>query len=144
MPNHQCVAGKAHCIEIFSDKEEKTNTVPPTEDAVKAFYPMGGALAALRGVPKYLTLRVRGTIMGQRVSVLVDSGATYNFIDTQLVQRRGIHIEHFENFSVLVPGARTMQCAKYVPALTITTGTYTLTDHFFVVDILDTNVILGV
>ena len=82
--------------------------------------------------------------MGQRVSVLVDSGATHNFIDSQLVQRRGIHMEDFEGFSVLVPRARTMQCAKYVPTLTITMGTYTLTDHFFVVDIPDTNVILGV
>ena len=37
-----------------------------------------------------------------------------------------------------------MQCAKYVPALTITMGTYTLTDHFFMVDILYTNVIFSV
>ena len=32
----------------------------------------------------------------------------------------------------------------YVPSLSVTMGTYTLVDHFFVVDILDTNVILGV
>ena len=38
----------------------------------------------------------------------------------------------------------TLQCAKYVLALTITLGTYTLTYHFFVVDIPDTNVIMGV
>ena len=37
-----------------------------------------------------------------------------------------------------------MQCVKYVPALTITLGTYTLTDHLFVVDIPDTIVILVV
>ena len=33
---------------------------------------------------------------------------------------------------------------KYVPALMVNLGTYTLTDHFFVVDIPDTNLILGV
>ena len=89
--------------------QQKQDPPPPhTEDVVKEFSPMGGTLAALRGVPKYLTLRVRGTIMGQIVSILVDSGATHNFIDTQLVQRRGIYIEDFEGFSVLVPGARTM------------------------------------
>ena len=37
-----------------------------------------------------------------------------------------------------------MQCIKYVPTFSITMATYTLTDHFFVVDIPDTNVILGV
>ena len=109
-----------------------------------AFSSMGGTLATLRGVPKYLTLRVRGTILGQRVLVLVDSGATHSFIDTQLVQRRGIHIADFEGFSVLVLGARTMQCAKYVPTLTITLETYTLTYHFFIFDILDAKLILGV
>ena len=52
-------------------------------------------------------------------------------------------MEEFEGFLVLVPGAMTVQCAKYVPELSITMGTYTLTGHFFV-DIPDTNVILGV
>ena len=37
-----------------------------------------------------------------------------------------------------------MQCIHYVPSLLVTMGTYTLVDHFFVVDILDTNEILGV
>ena len=122
----------------FSKEGKEASIVPSIED----FAPRRGAIAALRGVPKYLTLRVRGTIMGKRVSVLIDSGENHNFIDAQLVQRRGIHMEEFEGFSVLVPGARTLQCAKYVLALSITMGTYTLTDHFFVVDIPDTNVIL--
>ena len=37
-----------------------------------------------------------------------------------------------------------MQCAQYVPELAVTMGTYTVTDHFFVVNIPDTNVVLGV
>ena len=106
--------------------------------------PIGGALASFKGVPKYLTLRVQGSILNQRFSVLVDSGATHNFIDTQLVQRGAIPTNAFEGFFVLVSGDRTMQCMHYVPSLFVTMGTYTLTDHFFVVYIPDTNVILGV
>eukprot|EP00253_Pinus_taeda_P002064 PITA_02064 len=34
-------------------------------------------------------LRVRGTVRGQRVSVLVDNGATHNFINAQMVEQRG-------------------------------------------------------
>ena len=117
---------------------------PPLGGGNGAFSPIGGALASLRGVPKYLTLRFRGIVQEQWVSVLIDSGATHNFIDARLVQRRTICTENFEGFSVLVPGARTMKCVKYVPSVSITLGTYTLTDHFFVVDILETNVILGV
>ena len=91
-----------------------------------------------------MTLRVQGSILNQRVSVLVDSGATHNFIDAQLVQRRAIPTDAFEGFSVLVLGDRTMQCMHYVPSLSVTMGTYTLIDHFFMVDIPNTNVILGV
>jgi len=40
--------------------------------------------------------------------VLVDSGATHNFIDVQLVQGRGVTIDEFEGFSVLVLGDRTI------------------------------------
>lgn len=37
-----------------------------------------------------------------------------------------------------------MQCTRYVPALTVTMGNYLMTDHFFMVDVLDTNVVMGV
>ena len=73
--------GKAHFIEVFSDdsgeedeeddeeagdSQTAQDQLPPpplgTGDAT--FAPTGGTLAALRGVPKYLTLRVRGTVRG--------------------------------------------------------------------------------
>lgn len=37
-----------------------------------------------------------------------------------------------------------MQCIRYVSALTMTMGNYSMTYHFFVVDVPDTNVVLGV
>ena len=37
-----------------------------------------------------------------------------------------------------------MQCTRSVPGLTLQMENYSLTDHFFVVDIPDTNVVLGV
>ena len=74
----------------------------------------------------------------------MDSGATHNFIDAQMVEWRGIQTKSFDGFSVLVPGDQAMQCARYVPELSVMMGTYTLIDHFFVVDIPDTNMILGV
>ena len=74
----------------------------------------------------------------------MDSGATHNFIDAQMVERRGIHTESFEGFSFLVLGGRTMQCTRYVLGMTVVMGNYSMTDHFFVVDVPDINVVLGV
>jgi len=37
-----------------------------------------------------------------------------------------------------------MMCAHYIPELSVMMGTYTLTDHIFMVDIPDSNMILGI
>lgn len=76
--------------------------------------------------------------------MLIDGGATYNFIDSTLVTRRGIPTEDFEGFSVVVAGGCTMPCIKRVPRLNVTLGNYNLTDDFYVVDLADTNAVLGV
>lgn len=95
---------------------------PPPQGGGAYFAPSGGVLASLCEVPKFLTLRIPGTIHGQRVLVLVDSGATHNFIDAQLAQRRGITTIEFKGYSILVSDDRTMQCTRYVPTLTVTMG----------------------
>jgi hypothetical protein len=76
--------------------------------------------------------------------MLIDSGASHNFIDETLVERRGILTKEFEGFTVIIPGGHQMECIRWIPKLKITMGNYTLTDDFFVVDVLDTNVVLGV
>lgn len=50
----------------------------------------------------------------------------------------------FEGFLVLVPISKTLLCTRYVLALTMTMGNYSVTDHFFVVDVSDTNVVMRV
>ena len=87
---------------------------------------------------------MRGVLQGQRCTVLIDGGATHNFIDCTLVERRGLPTEEFEGFTVVVAGGGRMECTKSIPKLNITLGNYSLTDDFFVVDVPDTNVVLGV
>jgi hypothetical protein len=75
---------------------------------------------------------------------LVDSGATHNFIDVSLVARRGLHTEEFEGFHVAVADGYTMTCLDMIPDLEVKLGTYTLINTFYVVDLSDTDVVLGV
>ena len=76
--------------------------------------------------------------------MLIDGGATHNFIDHTLFERRGLPIEEFEGFTVVVVGVRRMECTRRIPKLYITLGNYNLIDDFFIVDVPDTNVVLGV
>lgn len=70
----------------------------------------GPIMASMSRVPMYHTFRVRGILQGHRVSVLIDGGASHNFIDATMVKRRGIPIEEFEGFSVMVAGNRELEC----------------------------------
>ena len=76
--------------------------------------------------------------------MLIDGGATHNFIDHKLVERRGLPTEEFEGFIVVVVEGGRMECTKWIIKLHITLGNYKLSDDFFVVDVPDTNIVLGV
>jgi hypothetical protein len=78
------------------------------------------------------------------MTTLVDGGATHNFIDASLVARRGLRTEEFEGFHVAVADGYMMTCLDMIPNLEVELGNYTLTDTFYVVDLSDTNVVLGV
>jgi hypothetical protein len=49
------------------------------------------------------------------VSVLIDGGASHNFIDAALLKRRHIPTVEFEGFKVEVAGGSTMPCNRYIP-----------------------------
>jgi hypothetical protein len=75
---------------------------------------------------------------------LIDGGETHNFIDSALVAKRGIHMMDFEGFDVAVAGRHVIPCTQKISQLCLTLGNYTVTDDFYVVELQDTNVILGV
>ena len=52
-------------------------------------------------MPRFHTLRLKGNIQGQKVMVLVDGGATHNFIDAALVERRKLQAETFDGLIVI-------------------------------------------
>jgi hypothetical protein len=83
-------------------------------------------------------------IQGQWEITLIDGGATHKFIDTSLVSRRALHIEEFEGFDVAVADGHIVECLDRVPNLEMKLGNYIMRDTFYVVDLLDMDVVLGV
>jgi hypothetical protein len=115
-----------------------------SEQANKRKPTKGGVIATLSGVPRYDTLRIRGTIHGQHAITLIDGGAIHNFINASLVLRRAFPTEDFEGFDVAATDGHTMECLDKVPDLEVKLGNYTVRDTFYVVDLSDTDVVLGV
>jgi hypothetical protein len=121
-PSHKCMGkGKAHYIEVTYDNDEDEyfshlqDIEADTTETTKEESPSHGmtieekaTLASISGVPKYNTFRMRGVLQGQKISVLIDGGASHNFIDSSLLQRRHIPTVEFEGFKVEVAGGSTM------------------------------------
>ena len=61
-----------------------------------------------------------------------------------MVEKRNIPTKPFDGFTVVILGHNTMQCKTWVPKLQVTVGNYTFVDSFYVVDVVDTNLVLGV
>jgi hypothetical protein len=116
----------------------------PPEQANRRKPAKGGVIATLSGVPRYDTLRIRGIIQGQWAITLIDGGATHNFIDASLVSRWALQTEEFEGFDVAVADGHTVECLDRIPNLEMKLGNYTVRDTFYVVDLSDTDVVLGV
>jgi hypothetical protein len=116
----------------------------PPEQANRRKPTKGGVIATLSGVPKYDTLCIIGIIQGQQAIALIDGGATHNFIDASLVSRRALQTEEFEGFDVAVVDGHIVECLDRVPNLEMKLGNYTARDTFYVVDLSNTYVVLGV
>jgi hypothetical protein len=116
----------------------------PPEQANRRKPTKGGVIATLSSVPRYDTLCIRGIIQGKWAIALIYGGATHNFIDTSLVSRRALQTEEFEGFDVVVAYGHTMEHLDRVPNLEMKLGNYTVRDTFYVVDLSNTDVVLGV
>ena len=98
-----------------NQQHNDTNTVSLNRTKrIVALVRRGGTIA-LAGSPRCTMFRVWGTLQGQRVMVMLDSGATLNFINSSLVKRRGLLIETHAGFQVKVAGGILLPYTHLVP-----------------------------
>ena len=94
-------------------------------------------------MPHFNTLIFKGVVEGKAIIILLDKGATHNFIDTSLVERSKFTAKKFEGFTEIIPGNHSMDYTKWIPNIQVTIGNYMITNIFYVVNVADTNFILG-
>ncbi|XP_059075327.1 uncharacterized protein LOC131875270 [Cryptomeria japonica] len=101
-PGHRCMGDEEV---LDTDIEEDTEDVEQVQTQLELDIPeplasAKVAMATLSSYPKFHAFRLKGTLKGKRVTSLVDTGATHNFIDQKLVERRGLQYEEFGGFGV--------------------------------------------
>jgi hypothetical protein len=74
-------------------------------------------MESISGLPRYHTFIVHGVLQGNKVTMLIDSGASHNFIDASLVDKQEISMEEFEGLTVIILGGYKMECTRWIPKL---------------------------
>ena len=75
---------------------------------------------------------------------MIDGGATHKFIDASWVERKIFLTKAFEGFTIVMDGNHMIKCTLRITQLQVHLGNYTLVEKFYVVDVLDMSIILGV
>ncbi|KZV27244.1 hypothetical protein F511_04697 [Dorcoceras hygrometricum] len=90
------------------------------------------------------TLKLRGRIKNEEVVVMVDSGASHNFVSRVLMEKLGLGIDETVRFGVCLGNGGRIQCQGLCRNLRVELGAYTaiITGHLFELGGVD--VILGV
>lgn len=97
---------------------------------------------AIKGVPSPKTFKFKGSILGQAVSVLVDTGSSHNVLLPRLASHLHLPVQMIPNFSVMVGNGAHIHCSGYCSNTPLKLE-YTFTVPFYVFDVHGTNVVLG-
>ncbi|XP_019084456.1 PREDICTED: uncharacterized protein K02A2.6-like [Camelina sativa] len=101
------------------------------------------SIQSAAGISSPRTMKLRGNVQGEEVVVMIDSGATHNFISKAMAHRLGIVPRGTTGYgvrmgnSVMVRGSGVCQCVRLqLPG-------YTLITSFLPLELGEANVILG-
>ncbi|WVZ16785.1 hypothetical protein V8G54_009767 [Vigna mungo] len=91
------------------------------------------------------TFRVTGSIQGYAVQILVDSGATHNFIQHRVAQFLHLPTQPTPSpLRVMVGNGEFLPCSSFCPNVTLTLDTHEFSIDLYQLELSGTDVVLGV
>ncbi|KZV22958.1 hypothetical protein F511_37884, partial [Dorcoceras hygrometricum] len=138
-PLHKCAFKLMQVALLEGELGEETDTVEATigeegdEDNIKEYVTLELPLFYISGVTQPQTLKLKGKIGGEEVVIMVDSGASHNFVSRTLMERLGYEIDEAVRFGVCLGDGGKVQCQGVCRNLLVELRTYTLTitGHLF-------------
>ncbi|KZV50863.1 hypothetical protein F511_25461 [Dorcoceras hygrometricum] len=131
------LGGKAEAVEAITE-------VDGAEEDVKDYGTLELPLFSISGVSQPQTLKLRRGIRGEEVVIVVDSGASHNFVSRTLMEKLGFEIDESVRFGVCIGDGGKVQCQGLCRNLMVDLGTYTLSISGHLFELGGVDVILGV
>ena len=102
------------------------------------------SISSIMGISSSRTIKLRGTLQRKEVVVLIDSGATHNFVSSALVEQLKLEPDKTRGYSVLTAGGVTFKGAGMCSNLELELQGCTITSSFLPLELGSADVILGI
>lgn len=102
------------------------------------------SLNDMEGVIGPKTIRLAGTINERKVSVLVDSGSTHNFIQSEIVKKLKLPVSKIDNFCVTTGSMTQLKCSRVCKRAKIMIQETEIEVDLFLLPVTGANIILGI
>ncbi|GJY46092.1 transposon ty3-I gag-pol polyprotein [Tanacetum coccineum] len=145
-PGHQCVKKTLHILLVDdndSEEEEEEEAIRDEDDHVHLDM-VEVSLNSVLGFTPPRTMKLHGNIHGADVVVLVDCGATHNFITQRLVDQLGLEVTGSETVWVILGNGKVEKSQGICKGVLVTFPEMQIIDNFFPFELGSTDVILGI
>jgi hypothetical protein len=97
----------------------------------------------MSGLTSKKTIKLWGDLLNRKVLVLVDCGASHNFISSVLVQNLNLQFTPNSSFTVEVGDGRKIPCVGVCSQLSITLQGLHVQQDFYVFELGNVDIVLG-
>lgn len=147
---HRCKQKQLQQLEVLmvhDPEEESTGQEGEPSDEVANTVELGVAaelsINSVIGFTEPHTMRLEGSISGEKVIVLIDCGATHNFISMELVRKLKLPIATTTEYGVSMGNGLTVQGDGICKAVTLNLQNLSIVEEFLPIDLGGTDVVLG-
>lgn len=102
------------------------------------------SINSLVGFNSPKTIKIKGEIRGREVVVLIDGGATHNFIAEEVVKELKISVETMDAYGVVLGTGGVVQATSVCKDVNLTIANLSITHDFLPLPLGSADVILGV
>ncbi|GJR89881.1 putative CCCH-type zinc finger family protein [Tanacetum coccineum] len=142
-PGHRCPEKSLHVLLLHEDDDKEADDYHEDEehvhlDAVEV------SVHSVVGITTPHTMKLRGTIKGYEVVVLIDGGATHNFLSVRLVKPLGLQIMGKRETGITLGNGKTENSPGICRGVELNLQGHMVIEDFYSMELGSTDVILGV
>ncbi|KAF7842448.1 Retrotransposable element Tf2 [Senna tora] len=143
-PTHKCKNKHLHVLILSSSLEEGEED----DEIQKEGEELTGSLMSLSmnsivGITGGRTMKLVGKIKGEEVLIMIDSGASHNFISTSLVDKMSLPKVKMSSYTVTVRDGHSVKSEGRCKKLKVELQGTTLMQDFYLFDLGEVDLILG-